>query len=79
MNSYDTSYTGPVYLGSPLQGDSATNSDFVYDSGSGFLTVTGNGCTSCSSNLYNPANSTSSKIGYTGYSDTTLKYGSAEL
>lgn len=47
-------YTGPVYFGTPYQEPST--STFVYDSGSGYLTVTGYNCTDCSNGYkyYNP-------------------------
>ena len=35
-------YTGPVFLGTPLQG--SNSSVFLYDSGSGYLMVTESAC-----------------------------------
>ena len=49
-NANNLAYTGPVFLGTPLQG-SAT-SEFVYDTGSGFLTVNSKDCSTCTSKYY---------------------------
>jgi hypothetical protein len=37
LNSSNLAYSGPVFLGTPLQGN--PDSKFIYDTGSGFLTV----------------------------------------
>jgi len=60
-----------------MQGDSS--SMFVYDSGSGYLTVTAESCTTCSSGYYNFAESETSGFGYTGYDQTKLMFGSANF
>jgi len=78
LNRADTQYTGPAYLGTPYQ-SSGANSKFVYDTGSGFLTVTSSTCSSCTTKMYNSAASSTSQVGYTGYTDTQLNYGSASL
>jgi hypothetical protein len=60
-------YTGPAFLGTPLQG--SNSSDFVYDTGSGYLTVTSTGCADCSTKYYNQsASSTASNS--TQYNET---------
>jgi len=78
LNNDDTSYTGPAYLGTPYQ-SSGANSKFVYDTGSGFLTVTGSNCSSCTTKMYNAGASSTSQVGFSDYSDTQLTYGSASL
>mmetsp|Transcript_20447 Transcript_20447/g.28252 ORF Transcript_20447/g.28252 Transcript_20447/m.28252 type:complete len:123 (+) Transcript_20447:284-652(+) len=56
-----------------------TTSEFIYDTGSGYLTVTGYNCTTCTLGYryYDPKNSTTA----TGEIDSnkTLSYGSATL
>jgi hypothetical protein len=52
-------YVGPVQLGTPMQGNSS--SMFVYDSGSGYLTVTAESCITCEDEYYNFAESETSK------------------
>jgi len=55
-------------------------SAFVYDSGSGFLTVNGAECKTCEDQYYNPTESSSSVLCLKEYSNTTsLTYGSATL
>jgi hypothetical protein len=55
-------------------------SAFVYDSGSGYLTVNGADCATCEDQYYNPVDSSTSMQGYKAYSNTTsLTYGSATL
>lgn len=44
-NSNNLAYTGPVFLGTPLQG--SNSSDFIYDTGSGYLTVKSTDCADC--------------------------------
>lgn len=73
VNSNNLSYTGPVLIGTPLQG-SAT-SEFVYDSGSGYLTVNTAGCSNCATSYYNP--SLSSTAAASTDTTTSLTYGSA--
>lgn len=74
-NNYNLQYIGPAMVGTPLQ-DGGSN-QFVYDTGSGFLTITTTGCTDCSSIAYNP--SLSSTVGTSSYTETQLIYGSATL
>ena len=65
-------------LGTPAQGK--PYSDFIYDTGSGFLTVNSVDCPSCSSAYYDPKLSRTSKKGFPGYlTITELHYGSASL
>ena len=51
-NREDVSYTGTVFFGTPLQG-SATD-EYIYDTGSGYLTVAGTDCSNCHHKIYNP-------------------------
>jgi hypothetical protein len=44
-NGNNVVYVGPVEIGTPMQGSG--KSAFVYDSGSGFLTVNGADCKTC--------------------------------
>lgn len=74
-NGNNLQYIGPVLVGTPLQ--DGGSSLFVYDSGSGYLTVTTEGCTSCSSVAYNPA--LSDTVTGSSYTTTQLVYGSATL
>jgi hypothetical protein len=74
-NYYNLMYTGPVLLGTPQQG--STSSAFIYDSGSGWLTVNTYPCPNCSSWYYNPA--VSSTVTNSTYVQTELAYGSAQL
>jgi hypothetical protein len=46
LNIYNFAYTGPAFFGTPLQGGNI-DLGFVYDSGSGWLTVTTAGCFTC--------------------------------
>lgn len=63
-NNNNLQYVGPVFIGTPLQG--SADSMFVYDTGSGYLTVSTAGCTSCSSIYYNPSlSSTAATSSYT--------------
>ena len=70
-------YVGPVQLGTPMQGNSSSN--FVYDSGSGYLTVTASDCTTCIDGYYNFAESDTSVHGYGDYEETRLYFGSANF
>lgn len=74
-NGNNLQYVGPVYFGTPLQGSASDY--YVYDTGSGFLTVTATGCTNCSSVAYNPAQSASYQDSI--YTQSSLSYGSADL
>ena len=44
-NIQNLSYLGPVYFTDSFQGSDAPQSEFVYDTGSGDLTVTSTDCT----------------------------------
>jgi hypothetical protein len=79
-NQYNLAYTGPVYFGTPLQ-TSDPSSSFVYDTGSGVLTVTSTLCNKCKlipGQYYNPSASSTYKA-ESSSSETTLSYGSATL
>ena len=76
-NNSNLAYLGPVYVGTPLQGSAL--SLFIYDTGSGYLTIPENTCTSCSPYFkYNP-NTSSTYSATSSYSTTKLSYGSATL
>ena len=78
-NNNNLAYAGPLYFGTPLQVDGSDERAFIYDSGSGWLTVTASDCSTCSAGYkcYNPSTSTTSKA---VASDTyELDYGSASL
>jgi hypothetical protein len=76
INSNNLAYSGPVFLGTPAQGNAL--SDFIYDTGSGYLTVTTTGCTNCGPTpYYDPA--LSSSTASSTYTTTQLAYGSANL
>lgn len=77
MNADNLAYTGPVLLGTPLQG--SETSEFVYDTGSGFLTVNSSQCGSCTSRYYNRGLSSTRRDNGSGYTKSSLSYGSAEL
>ena len=69
-------YTGPVFLGTPLQGNAT--STFLYDSGSQYLLVTGSNCTTCASQDYDPILSTTIKPS-TEYTLHSMFYGDASF
>jgi hypothetical protein len=76
VNKSNLAYVGPVYFGTPLQTDET--SEFVYDTGSGYLTTTSTGCSTCiTSQYYSP--STSTTAGVKSSNSMTLSYGSATL
>lgn len=75
-NVENLAYSGPAFFGTPLQGSST--SDFIYDTGSGWVTVTGDKCTSCSS-MYYSSSASSSYAASTLTAKTALYYGSASL
>ena len=50
-NTLNLYYSGSVYIGTPQQG----GSEFIFDSGSGYLTTTTTGCSSCTSHVFNSA------------------------
>ena len=57
-NELNLAYTGPVFFGTPLQG--TIDSEFVYDTGSGYLATTSSDCFGCDSQYYNVESSLSS-------------------
>ena len=76
LNHLNLAYSGPVYFGTPLQVPSR-DSEFIYDTGSGYLTTTSTACSNCISKYYDPTVSSSARV----YSSQTekLDYGSASL
>ena len=76
LNNMNLAYTGPVYFGTPIQHND-NGAEFVYDTGSGYLTTTSTLCSSCGSQYYDPSESTSFKVVQT--QDMELDYGSANL
>jgi hypothetical protein len=66
-----------MFAGFPSQG--SNKGKFVYDTGSGYLVISSNDCKSCNSKYYNPAVSSSAKMGAEGYSTQKLIFGSAHL
>ena len=72
------SYLGPVYFTDSFQGADAPQSEFVYDTGSGDLTVTSTNCTEgCKTQYYDQAASSTAQV--VPNSETQLSYGSATL
>jgi hypothetical protein len=55
VNDYGLSYTGKLLLGTQL-----AEANVVYDTGSGYLTVSAANCTSCDFEVYDPAASNTS-------------------
>jgi hypothetical protein len=49
-NGNNLQYSGTVFIGTPLQGKNS--SDFTYDTGSGYLTVTSVDCGNCTTKYY---------------------------
>lgn len=76
VNKSNLAYTGPVLFGTPLQTDGNT-SNYVYDSGSGYLTTTSTSCSTCYSQQYDPSTSSTAKV--VSSKTSTLSYGSATL
>jgi len=74
-NMENFAYVGPVMFGStePMQGN--TSSGFVYDTGSGFLTVQSTECSTCPDEYYDMSASPGAAFGCTGndaqYSSTS--------
>ena len=68
-------YTGPVFLGTPLQG--SYDSNFIYDTGSGYLITTSKNCTFCNTQYYDQEASTSAA--QTNDTAVNLVYGSADV
>lgn len=57
-----------------------TTSKFIYDTGSGYVTIPENNCFSCSLGFkYNPSDSSTYVDANHGYDITSLAYGSANL
>ena len=77
-NVDNLAYTGPVFVGTPMQGNNLTQ--FVYDTGSGYLTIPTTQCIACRPGFkYNPSNSATYSTS-ASYSETkSLVYGSASL
>lgn len=75
-NTENLQYTGPAFFGTPLQG--SNSSDFTYDTGSSYLTVTSTECKSCKTKYYDPSKS-STASNSTQYNTTNISYGSADL
>ena len=50
-NNLNVQYTGTVFIGSPLQGQN-TSSNFIYDTGSGYLATTSVDCGNCATKYY---------------------------
>ena len=76
VNNLNLAYSGPVYFGTPLQTNQAT-SDYIYDTGSGYLTTTSSACSNCHTQYYDPSTSTSARV--KSSKSKTLDYGSASL
>ena len=77
INNMNLAYTGPVYFGTPVQPQD--DSEFVYDTGSGYLTTTATSCSTCGSQYYNPEASSTSKVSKHRGNRKQLDYGSASL
>ena len=73
LNTGNIAYTGPVFLGDPLQG--TNSSQFLYDSGSGFLLVTDSECETCNTQYFNSSASASSSVSNL----TEIGYGNLNL
>lgn len=76
VNKSNLAYTGPVLFGTPLQ-TAGDTSNYVYDSGSGYLTTTSTSCSSCPTQIYNPQTSSTAKV--VSSKTSQLVYGSATL
>ena len=76
INNMNLAYTGPVHFGTPTQMND--DSEFVYDTGSGYLTTTSTSCSSCGSKYYDPDASNPSSVS-SGSGRKELDYGSASL
>lgn len=65
-------------VGTPLQGSNDDN--FIYDTGSGYLTVPTNHCFTCEAGFsYDSSKSSTFSDSNGGYAITSLTYGSAAL
>ena len=76
LNNSNLAYVGPVYFGTPLQTDQ-NYSEFVYDTGSGYLTTTSTECSSCYTEYYDSSKSSTARVSSTA--TKTLDYGTASL
>ena len=71
MNHLNIEYVGPLFIGTPMQGNK--DSKFYYDTGTGTTLTTATGCDSgCASHYYNPLKSSTSQAVVNG-TDTTVK------
>lgn len=70
-NSGNVAYTGPVFFGTPLQ--TGQDSEFLYDTGSGYLFVSDSTCSTCSTQYYSQV----SGVPSTKFDLTRLGYGDA--
>jgi hypothetical protein len=75
-NSEDLSYTGNAFMGTPLQG--STSDLYVYDTGSGYLTVSAADCLNCYDFIYDPSASNTTGS-CSDFDNTALYYGSTTL
>lgn len=75
LNSENVSYTGNVFIGTPLQGNS--NTKFIFDSGSGYLDVMSDSCKSCKTAFYN--STASSTYSNSTNPTTSISYGSGSV
>jgi hypothetical protein len=76
------SYVGPIFFGEDSSGSKrqgSVDSSFVYDTGSGFVTVNGGMCFTCSSQYYNPQESKTAHQVQVFNSRKVLSYGSVTL
>jgi len=75
LNTINESYTGKVFVGTPLQGNSST--EFTFDTGSGYLDIMDSSCITCKTSFYNPQASST----YSNSTDntTSISYGSATV
>ena len=60
LNTQNTGYTGPLLFGTPADG--STTSEFIYDTGSGWLTVTSEECSNCHTKYYDESASSTSQV-----------------
>jgi hypothetical protein len=70
-------YSSTLFVGNPSQGSSS--GQFIYDTSSGFVAVSGRACASCNTPYYNPHSSSTSETGAVDYDTQSLTYGSAKL
>lgn len=75
INNLNLAYVAPVYFGTPLQ--QTKEAEFVYDTGSGYLTTTSTSCSSCGTAYYDPSKSETADV--VSSATKQLDYGSASL